>query len=119
MNKKLGNHRTCRVEITDEQGKVLVKGKCINAVLSTDLVRSQAYLELTERDPSMLDIYKFMRTYSADHRRKYPFNAAYKGESFYLADGRDQHSPALQYFERYKVETGNDNFDEFRKVATK
>lgn len=115
MNKKLGNHRTCRVEITDGEGKVLVKGKCINAVLSVEIIRSQAYLELTERDPSMLDIYKFMRTYSADHRRKYPLNAAFEGTEFYLAPGKEQHRPALDLFKH----SGLNDFEEFRQLVQK
>lgn len=115
MNKKLGNHRTCRVEITDEEGKVLVKGKCINAVLSVEIIRSQAYLELTERDPSMLDIYTFMRKYSEDHRRKYPLNAVYEGVPFYLAPGEDQHRPALDLFKS----SGLNDFEEFRKLVQK
>ena len=116
MNKALGNHRTCRVVITDERGRVLLKGKCINGYLSQEILHSPIYLELIEREPELTDIYKFMRRYSEDHRRKYPLNAVYNGIEFYLAKGKEQHRPALELFEQFKTDTGGD-FEAFRKVV--
>ncbi len=114
MNKKLGYHRTCRVVIRNDRGRVILKGKCINARLSPEIIHSQVYHDLIAREPEMADIFKFMRRYSEDHNQKYPLNAIYKGTKFYLAEGVEQHKPALDLYEIYKIETGKD-FERFGK----
>lgn len=104
------------VVIEDDQGKIILKGKCVNGRLAPEIVHSPIYHDIIERDPSMADIYKFIRRYSPDHRRKYPHNATYEGTAFYLAESEEQHKPALDLYEIFKERTGG-TFEDFRKVV--